>query len=371
MKRIRILIIDESVIWRDILGKALSDTPDVELLGAAPNGRTGLSRLEQMEVDLLVLSVGIDDPDAPEVARLSLGCNPNTGILLTTHDRAEEAETVIRTLAAGAFDFVVKPERESADEVEQVLRRRLLPKIRVFSASLYSRLARSLSGSGKEVRERRPSAADSEIRALNTLGADRGSKTGRSFGALLIGASTGGPEALNRVIPSLPADFPLPTVAVVHMPEPFTASLAKNLNGRSALLVSEAVDGEQLQPGRVYLAPGGRHLLLESATRNRLLVRTNQDPPVNGIRPSVDVLFRSAARASPNALLALIMTGMGDDGVQGLKALKQAGGHVLAQDQASSVVWGMPGSAVRAGVVDEVLALDRIARRLRELVGNA
>jgi len=148
MKRIRILVIDESVICRDALNRALSDVADVELLGAAPNGKTGLGRLGQLEVDLLLLSAGIGDPDAAELTRLAQEIKPNVGVLLTTRNDARDAEMVIRTLEAGAFDFVVKPEETCPEELEQVLKRRLLPKIRVFSAALYSRLARSLSTGG-------------------------------------------------------------------------------------------------------------------------------------------------------------------------------------------------------------------------------
>jgi two-component system chemotaxis response regulator CheB len=347
MKRIRILIVDESVICRDALGKALSDVADVELLGTAPNGKTGLSRLGQTEVDLLVLSAGIRDPDAAQFTRQAFKVKPDVGVLLTTHQDARDAAMVIETLEAGAFDFTVKPAEGCPEELEQILKRRLLPKIRVFSTALYSRLARSLSSTGIAAKPTRPVAEDSEIRAINTLVKEKKEKR------------------------ALPADFPLPVVAVVHMPEEFTVSLARNLNERSQLTVNEARDGEELQPGRVYLAPGGRHLLLDSATRGRLLLRTSDDPPENGCRPAVNVLFCSAVRACPNGVLALIMTGMGDDGVKGLAALKQAGAHVLAQDEASSVVWGMPGSAVRAGVVDEVVPLDRLARRVLELAGGS
>lgn len=370
MKRIRILVVDESVMCRDALNRALSDVADVELQGVAPNGKTGLGRLGQQEVDLLVLSAGIRDPDAAEFTRLAQEIKPNVGVLLTTRDNVRDAEMVIQTLEAGAFDFTVKPEEGCPEELEQVLKRRLLPKIRVFSAALYSRLARNLSASGKAARPARPVAEDSERRAIHTLVKDKAERRARRFRALLIGASTGGPEALSRLLPALPADFPLPVVAVVHMPEPFTASLARNLNEKSRLSVSEANDGDELRPGRVYLAPGGSHLLLASSTRGRLVLRSSQDPPENGCRPSVDVLFRSAARACPNGLLALIMTGMGDDGVKGLGVLKEAGAHVLAQDESSSVVWGMPGSAVNAGMADEVLPLNRLAGRLLELASG-
>jgi two-component system chemotaxis response regulator CheB len=185
---------------------------------------------------------------------------------------------------------------------------------------------------------------------------------------VVIGASTGGPDALTRILPELPRDFPCPIVVAVHMPGLFTTSLAQALNTRCSLKVVEATEGVEPQAGTVYLAPGERHVVAKQLRDGPIRLHTLDEPPVDGCRPSVDILFRSAARLSPRSVVAVILTGMGTDGTDGLTALAEARAHVIAQDEESSVVWGMPGSAVKAGVVDEVLTLDRISVRLTERV---
>jgi len=186
-----------------------------------------------------------------------------------------------------------------------------------------------------------------------------------------MGVSTGGPEVLAEIIPEFPAWFPLPIVIVLHMPKHFTGRMAEALDRKSELAVSEAAEGDVLQPGHVYLAPGGLHLVLDRDTRQRIALRTVDDPPENGCKPSVDVLFRSAARVLGHRVLAVVLTGMGEDGTRGLGELKKHKVRVLVQDEATSVVWGMPGSAVRAGYADEVLPLGRIAPRISELCRGA
>jgi two-component system chemotaxis response regulator CheB len=169
------------------------------------------------------------------------------------------------------------------------------------------------------------------------------------------------------MIPEIPASFPLPVVIVLHMPQHFTGRMAQALARESDIAVKEAADGDILQPGHAYLAPGGRHLILDQETRKRIVLHTIDDPPENGCKPSVDVLFRSAARVLRGRVLAVVLTGMGEDGLRGLQELKKHQARVLVQDEATSVVWGMPGSAVRAGCADEILPLGRIAQRITEL----
>jgi len=191
----------------------------------------------------------------------------------------------------------------------------------------------------------------------------------RKPAVLVIGASTGGPEALARVLPHLPASLPVPVLLVQHMPPVFTRQFAQRLDRLCALRVVEAVDGTPLQPGTVHLAPGDRHLVVRATPRG-LQTALNQDPPENFCRPAVDPLFRSAVAAFDGAVLAVVLTGMGHDGREGAGAIRAAGGTVLAQDQATSVVWGMPGAVTQAGYADEVLPLDRVAEAIgRHLAG--
>ena len=362
--RIRILVIDEAVLDRDALRGALADAPDVELLGVAPTARTGLARLDQVEADLLLLSAGLADLSAAEATRLALAARPRLGVLLMTADRTRHAAVAIAALEAGALDVMVKPAVADDNQRGEAFRRVLLPKIRSLSTVIYARLARNMSVSSSPARAAASGAATAP--AVEQTARRRRVEAD----VVLVGLSTGGSEALSRLLPRLPASLP-PVVVVLHMPAQFTASLAEDLDRRCALAVREAEDGDVLVRGTVYLAPGGRHLELERGTRRRLVLHVTDAPPRNGCRPSVDLLFSSAASACPAGALALIMTGMGSDGVEGLAALKGRGrSHVLAQDEASSVIWGMPGSAVRAGVVDEVLPLEKLAPRVAELVGG-
>jgi two-component system chemotaxis response regulator CheB len=187
----------------------------------------------------------------------------------------------------------------------------------------------------------------------------------------VVGSSTGGPEALTKVIPHLPASFPVPVLVVQHMPPVFTRQFAQRLDRLSALRVVEAVDGTPLQPGTVHLAPGDRHLLIRAGRGGQLSTALTQDPPENFCRPAVDPLFRSAVAAHGGNVLAVVLTGMGSDGRNGAGEIRAAGGTVIAQDQASSVVWGMPGAVTQAGYADEVLPLDRIADAItRSIAGG-
>jgi two-component system chemotaxis response regulator CheB len=276
---------------------------------------------------------------------------------------------VILALEAGAFDFVLKPPARCTPENTAPLQRLLVQKIRCFSIRRYSRIAKSFS-LAQTPRDAQPTAEDLGSQAQAAVQrklAQPGARKEGQIEAVVIGVSTGGPEALSEVIPELPASFPVPIVIVLHMPKHFTGRMAEALDREADLAVKEATDGDILQPGQVYLAPGGRHLILDRETRGRIALRTVDDPPENGCKPSVDVLFRSAAKVLRGSVLAVVLTGMGEDGTKGLRELKQHQARVLVQDEATSVVWGMPGSAVRAGCADEILPLGKIARRISEL----
>lgn len=361
--RIRVLIIDESVLCRDAVASALAEAKDIEVLGAAPNASTGLARSRQLQPDLLLVGAPVGGIAPEQFVQQAVAECPGLGVLLLASPTAdaEQVDLVVRTLGAGAFDCLLKPERPLDSEAgAALLGRRLLPKIRAFSAARYSRVARGIAKAAT------PQADLDELSERLQKQAVPG-----RFELLAVAISTGGPEALRELLPALPASFPLPVVVVIHLPSPFTASLARTLDRYSAVQVSEARDGAALRPGTVQLAAGGLHMTVDRAPQGHLLVRTSDAPPVNGCRPSADLLFRSAAACCQRGVIGLIMTGMGSDGVRGLAELRAAGSaYVIAQDEASSVVWGMPGAAVRAGVTDEVLPLSAISARLARLVAR-
>ncbi len=357
--RIRVLIIDEAVLSRDALNRALDDAKDIEVVGIAPNAHTGLARTRQLHPDLILVRAPISDVSPEHFVAEATRDDPDLGLLLVAAPTCAEDDLdgVVRLLEAGAFDCILEPELPPTDsQFVAALRLRLLPKIRAFSAARYSRVARGLSQNP----DKKASANAAARRLQRRRSADR-------WDLLAIAISTGGPEALRELLPALQA-FPIPIAIVIHLPGAFTGSLARTLDKISSLHVAEATDGALLQAGEARISAGGHHLLIDRNAGGKLITRTSNAPPENGFRPSADVLFRSGA-AIRSKVLALIMTGMGKDGVQGLEVLNAAGSsYVIAQDEPSSVVWGMPGAAVRAGVTDEVLPLAGIAERLRELV---
>ena len=342
-----------------MLSKALEGIADIEVVAQAPNGVMALSKLEQLKTDLALLDAGTDDMSAAELTREILKRHEHMGVIMTAESGAESEQT-IQALESGAFDFIEKPQADF-EQASEILQRKLLPKIRTFSIRRYSRAAKIDSGAAN--RNATGIAADSP--------AGRRDRVPGAFKILAMGVSTGGPDALARIIPALPREFPLPIVIVIHMPKSFTASLSENLNKKSLIRVREAVDGDVLESGVAYVAPGGVHLVVKKAPGNRYMLACDDGPTENGCKPSVDVLFRSLAEScSQKEVVATLLTGMGSDGAAGMGLLKKNGAAWnIVQDEQTSLVWGMPGSAVRAGVADEVLPLDDIAGRLLELVG--
>jgi len=368
--RISVFLIDESVSCRDLFHEALSDVPDIRYLGAAPNAKTGLERFRQNNPDVMIVCADSEEYPVSDTVREAIGYNRNVGILITTEDVSRSADEVVMALEAGAFDYVLKPSRQCGESLSEVMARRLLPKIRSFSTALYSRRAKKLSVKKNSRVSIHP--PNPEVLARVEKHAT-GKKTGKSrykVEVVLVGISTGGPEALLRLLSGIPPSFRIPIIIVIHMPRQFISSMSGSLRKRTMLQVCEARDGEFVRPGDIYLSPGDVHLKLGRDSTRRLIVRTNDGSPENGCKPSADVLFRSAAQSCPSGVLAVIMTGMGEDGTRGLADLKKAGAYVLAQDEQSSIVWGMPGSAVRADLVDEIVNLDDLPGRILTIAGE-
>jgi two-component system chemotaxis response regulator CheB len=268
------------------------------------------------------------------------------------------ADVTVRALQAGAFDFVTKPAGVSPEDSLAKLRREVTSRIRVFLARRH-RTGEAARSTLMPVRPTTPPAAHGPAGATHL----------RTIRAVLIGCSTGGPKALASILPQLTRRVDAPIVVVQHMPAEFTRSLAENLARQSGVAIVEAEDGRLLEPRTVYIAPGGKHLVLRRDAHSRLVAGTNDQPPEQGCRPSASVLFRSAAAVLGGAAVAVVLTGMGNDGTAGLGPFKRAGGYVIAQDEATSVVWGMPGSAVEAGFVDAILPLAEIAATVQALCG--
>lgn len=366
MKPIRVMIVNNSLREREILFQALRGHGELEIVDHAVTPDFGLIKARNCRPDIFVADIHILGTGTPALVRMIRSERPEVGFLLTTSaaPQPDEAACAVEALESGAADYVTMPELDARPERIAEFGNTLSSKIHIFFIRAYSRLAKSFSS--KTV------AGDRKPPDLNAAALPRDKKypAWRRYKLLTIGLSTGGPDALSALLPSLPADFPIPVVVVLHMPPNFTHFMAGSLDKRSELTVREARDGDVPEPGTVYMAPGGRHLAMRRGPLSQPVLAVLDDEPVNNCRPSVDVFFNSVAEVCGKQCIAAILTGMGNDGTEGMISLKKAGAKTVAQDENSSMVWGMPGAAVKAGCVDDVVSLERLPEHFLQLIST-
>lgn len=345
--RIRVLVVDDAVVVRRMVSDALAADPELEVVGTAANGRMALARLPELRPDVITLDVEMPELDGLETLRALRKSYPRLPVIMFSTLTERGAAATLDALALGANDYVTKPSNVgSATLAQQRIRDELIPKIKSWCQRTASSATMARSAIlNKPARPARVARAE----------------------ILAVGVSTGGPNALAELLGGLPADFPIPVVIVQHMPAVFTRLLAERLDAHSPLAVREAAGGEELTAGTVWLAPGDYHLEV-TRRQSRMYSRLHQEPPENSCRPAVDVLFRSVAAVHGPGALAVIMTGMGQDGLRGCEAIRRAEGRVFAQDEATSVVWGMPGAVVRANLAEQILPLGELAAAIVQAV---
>ena len=345
------MVVDDSVVVRKIVTDVLSADPLVTVVGTAANGRLAVAKLEQLKPDLVTMDIEMPEMNGIEAVRAIRATRNRVPIIMFSTLTERGASATLDALSSGANDYVTKPANVGsvAQSMESV-RQQLIPKIKALTGRPQT--------SGPAVAAAAPVAVRPPVART---------RAAKEPAVLVIGSSTGGPEALTKVLPLLPASLPVPVLLVQHMPPVFTRQFAARLDRLCALTVVEAVDGAPLVPGTVHIAPGDFHLTVgrSGASRRTAL---NQGQPENFCRPAVDVLFRSAVAAYDGAVLGVVLTGMGSDGRVGAGQIREAGGTVVAQDQATSVVWGMPGAVTQAGFADEVVPLTRVAEAIIRLL---
>lgn len=372
-KKIKVLVVDDTIVYRKAVSDILSEMPGIEVVGVAHNGKIAVSKIQTLKPDLLTLDIEMPEMNGIEVLQYLQQQAPQVSAIMVSTLTSEGGDMTMRALELGAYDFILKPTAANINESKQQLRTLLTPLIKAFQTGRTTVGSLQAGGRGVPAVARRLPVSAGSLRAqagkATTLSgyktaapaASSCRRQGKSE-IITIGISTGGPNALARMMPMLPGDLGVPIVIVQHMPPVFTRSLANSLNAKCALSVKEAEDGEALQPNTVYIAPGGKQMKLAAATdgTNRLIKITN-DPPENSCKPSADYLFRSVADYYVGRATAVIMTGMGSDGTKGLKVLKQKGALIIGQNEESCVVYGMPKAPAELGLTDVVTPLDQIA----------
>ncbi|QIR39942.1 chemotaxis response regulator protein-glutamate methylesterase [Tolypothrix sp. PCC 7910] len=347
MPKIRVLVVDDAVVVRSRLSKILSSDAELEVVDVAANGRIALAKIPYVNPDVIILDVEMPDLNGLETLAAIRQMYPHLPVIMFSTSTRIGATATLEALSLGASDYATKPSNlGSMEATTQHIREELIPKIKLFGAGI--------------------NVFTPQI-AINPANSPPLTPKIDQVDVIAIGVSTGGPNALAKILPELPGDLAVPILIVQHMPPMFTKLLAERLASKCRIQVDEAIPGAVLEPGKAWIAPGDFHMVVQRH-ENVVKIDTHKSPPENSCRPSVDVLLRSVAEVYGGKAIAVILTGMGQDGLHGCKWIREAGGQILAQDKASSVVWGMPGFVVNAGLADQIVPLDQMAGEIMHRV---
>ena len=370
-KKLRVLVVDDTIVYRKAVSDILAEIPGVEVVGIAHNGKIAMSKIASLKPDLLTLDIEMPEMNGLEVLAELQKSHPCIGAIMLSTLTADGSDMTMKALELGAFDFILKPQSSAnQQEGKAQIKAALQPMLEAFRQS---HNASSLLGTKgvftpKTLLARKPSSLLRPQVTSAPMPPRPAARRGKSE-IVTIGISTGGPNALSQMLPLLPGDLGVPVVIVQHMPPVFTKSLAASLDAKCALTVKEAQEAEPIQPNTVYIAPGGKQMKLVASAdgKNRIIKLTN-DPPENSCKPSVDYLFRSVGDYYVGRTTAVIMTGMGSDGTKALQLLKQKGALIIAQNEATCVVYGMPKAPIEQGLADIIAPLNKIADEITKSV---
>lgn len=372
---IRVMVVDDSVVIRGLVGRWIDEDPNLAVVASHRNGRLAVEDVTRSNPDVVILDIEMPEMDGLTALPLLLEKKRNLVVVVASTLTRRNAEISLKALSLGAADYVPKPENNSQVTTSVDFRRELVEKVLSLGQRARSRGAVRTAPSGLSISGRNPALgrpADASARPEPSRGRSS-SFTIRSYSSvrpriLAIGSSTGGPQALNTLFGEIGSAIgQVPVVITQHMPPTFTAILAEHLAKSAGRPAAEGKDGEVLKPGRIYVAPGGKHMVL-AKQGGEVVVKLNDNPPVNFCKPAVDPLFKSVVETFGNATLAVVLTGMGADGADGVTEIGKVGGSVIAQDEETSVVWGMPGAAAHTGMCSDVLPLPEIGRKVARIL---
>ena len=365
---LNVLVVNETVTYRHLLSKIVSSTPNTELVGVTSNGKTALSKIRLSQPDLVLLDVAMPVMDAIEMLERIKNDFPDIEVVMISGMSRKDADITVKALEAGALDFVPKPQDKSNQESMNELTKTLTPILQLAIARKHCRRIKDVTETIGKTFQQNISALPTLTPVTQESKIPKKSPRLRRVDVVALGVSTGGPNALMTVIPRIARDFPVPILAVQHMPPMFITSLTKRLDMHSSIRVLEGKQGLQVEKGTMYIAPGGVHMVVRKGSPQTITLGLVNSPPVNSCRPAVDVLFRSVGMVYGGNVLTVILTGMGKDGASGVASIRKKGGYSIVQDESTSVIWGMPGEVAKARDADEILSLENIADRIAEIV---
>ncbi|MGE5324417.1 MAG: protein-glutamate methylesterase/protein-glutamine glutaminase [Actinomycetota bacterium] len=362
---IRVLVVDDSAFMRKVLTGLISSDPQLQVCGEARDGRDAIAQVEALKPDVISMDINMPHMDGLQATEVIMSSNPHPVLIVSSESR-EGAEVTLKALQLGAIDFVAKPSSGidldmSSIQDELCRKLKMAAKVRVVRTAARSNGQRKPAPAGSA-----PAAVQPDRANGGSTGEPGGNRGAGKFPIVVIASSTGGPATLMKLIPEFPADFPGAIVVVQHMPGNFTAQFSKQLADASEIKVKEAEAGEIVVPGQVYVCPGSHHLRVSATGR----IVLDDGPRISGYRPCADLTMESVvAYCGPNAV-AVILTGMGNDGSKGVQLVKAAGGHAIAQDESTAVIFGMPQEAIKTGSVDQVLPIEAIYTAVEKKVAS-